>query len=61
MKYESGNILQGIRNADLVCRDCRHKFDDSVMLGNTSKCEEYTLKPVSVLSGGNCLMFEKRD
>ena len=61
MKYESGEILQGIRNSQLVCKDCVHVLDDSELLRNTSKCKVFQqLKPVSVLCGGNCLEYQKR-
>ena len=59
MKFEDGNVLEGIRNGQLVCADCKHRFDDSKKLRNTAICEEYPLKPISVLCGGNCLKYER--
>lgn len=43
-----------ITNEDLVCRDCIYKLDDSVILGNTSRCKRYPWKPDKVSLGGEC-------
>ena len=43
-----------IKNENLVCKDCRKKYDDTNMPCNTSKCEAYEIKPNKVLNGGNC-------
>lgn len=43
-----------ITNANLVCKDCKKRFDDTERFGNTSKCEAFISKPNSVLKGGNC-------
>lgn len=48
-----------ITNNDLICKDCMFKFDDSQVLGNTSKCEVFESKPNKVLLGGNCNDYEK--
>ena len=48
------SCMKRITNDDLVCKDCIHKLDDSVKLGNTSACEVYELKPGKVLLGGEC-------
>ena len=48
-----------ITNKELVCKDCKHKYDDSKVLGNTSRCEMYESKPNKVLLGGNCDEFER--
>lgn len=61
MKREHGNILNGISNDDMVCKDCKHKLDDSVMRGNASKCKRFDIKPVRVFLGGNCLEHERGD
>ena len=47
-----------IKNKDLVCKDCRKKYDDTDMPCNTSKCEAYTMKPSEVLDGGECIEYE---
>lgn len=47
-----------IKNENLVCKDCRKKYDDSEMPCNTSKCEAFDMKPDKVLDGGDCDEFE---
>lgn len=49
-----------ITNNDLVCKDCLQRLDDSILFGNTSRCEHYTIcKPLEVLDGGNCDEYVK--
>lgn len=48
-----------ITNDDLVCKDCRNRFKDEVIPGNTSKCTKYKIKPDEVLDGGKCIKYEK--
>lgn len=48
-----------IKNENLVCKDCRKKYDDTDMPCNTSKCEAYIIKPDTVLDGGDCNEYEK--
>lgn len=48
-------------NQDLMCRDCLFQWDDSKILGNTSRCQEYPLKPNQVLKGGSCTKYQKKD
>jgi hypothetical protein len=43
-----------IRNSDLICKDCILRFDDSEILGNTSKCEMYDSKPNEIINGNGC-------
>ena len=43
-----------ITNADLICRDCIYRLDDSIILGNTSRCKRYPWKPDKVSLGGEC-------
>ena len=47
-----------IKNENLVCEDCRKKYDDTNMPCNTSKCEAYEMKPNKVLNGGDCDEYE---
>lgn len=47
-----------ITNEDLVCKECKYKYDDTIKLGNTSRCEKYESKPNKVLLGGNCDEYE---
>ncbi len=46
--------MRRITNNDLVCKTCIYKFDDTVKLGNTSRCEIYDVKPNDVLLGEDC-------
>lgn len=52
------NCFRRITNKELVCKDCKYKYDDSKVLGNTSRCEVYESKPNQVLLGGNCDEYE---
>lgn len=47
-----------ITNKDLICKNCRKKYDDTNMPCNTSKCEAFDMKPNEVLDGGDCIEFE---
>lgn len=45
----------GTHNNTLVCKDCLLRYDDSIIYGNVTKCEEYPVhKPQEVLNGGKC-------
>lgn len=58
-KFENDKLkFELIRNADLVCKDCRYKFDDTNMPCNVSKCRIYMEKPSTVIDGGNCDSYE---
>lgn len=60
-KFENDELkMVQIKNKDLVCKDCRSKFDDTNIPANTSKCEKYDLKPDEVLDGGKCIEFEAK-
>lgn len=52
-RYESeGKGIVRITNKDLVCKDCMYRYDDSVIFGNTSRCDFYPArKPNSILKG----------
>lgn len=50
----------GISNKDLVCKDCEFAIDDSKVLGNVSRCEEFKVKPVDVLLGGECDSYKRQ-
>jgi len=51
--------MKHITNNDLVCKDCIYRIDDSIVLGNTSECETFDLKPNKVLTGGKCDEYVK--
>ena len=51
--------VSAITNADLVCRDCIYRLDDSERLGNTSQCKRYISKPNQVLLGRDCEEYRK--
>lgn len=48
-----------VTNKQLVCKDCKLRFDDTVKFGNTSKCKCYAVKPSKVLLGGSCNEYKK--
>lgn len=49
-----------VTNDDLTCWNCVFAFDDSKKMGNTSKCEKYSMKPSEIVAGGECeLKVEK--
>lgn len=50
-----------IKNENLVCKDCRKRYDDTDMPCNTSKCGAYVIKPDEVLDGGECAEHEKEE
>lgn len=50
-----------IKNENLVCKDCRNKYDDTDMPCNTSKCEIFEIKPDEVLDGGDCNEYNKEE
>ena len=47
-----------IKNKDLVCKDCKKRYDDTSMPSNTSKCEAFVAKPNAILDGGDCNEYE---
>lgn len=49
-----------IKNENLICKDCRKKYDDTELPCNTSKCEAFDMKPDEVLDGGDCTEYEKK-
>lgn len=51
--------MRRITNDDLVCKDCKFKYDDAVILGNTSKCAIYESKPNKVILGKECDEYMK--
>ena len=53
--------MKRITNDDLICKDCEFVFDDSIQLGNTSKCEKYKIKPNKVLLGGDCIEYKIKE
>lgn len=60
IKSEARSVTR-ITNSLLKCRDCKFRLDDSKVLGNTSRCKQYYLKPNQVLKGGDCPKYEKED
>lgn len=50
-----------ITNNDLICKDCKFMYVDTVELGNTSMCEKFNVKPVKVLLGGDCDEHETQE
>lgn len=60
IKSEARTVTR-ITNSLLKCKDCRFKLDDSKILGNTSRCMQYPLKPNQVLKGKDCLKYKKEN
>lgn len=60
LKSESLGMVR-ITNKDLQCKDCKYKRDDSVIFGNTSKCDVFpVMKPRGVLKGSSkCDSYDK--
>lgn len=48
-----------IKNVNLVCRDCKKRYDDTELPCNTSKCEAFKMKPSEIFDGGDCIEYEK--
>ena len=58
-RYESeARACRRITNADLICKDCIYALDDSVILGNTSRCKRYSWKPSTVKAGRDCEYYQ---
>ena len=54
--------MRRITNNDLVCKDCLYRYDDTEILGNTSRCEMYEeCKPNDVIDGGPCDLYDKEE
>lgn len=51
--------FEPIKNNNLVCKDCKKRYDDTKLPCNTSKCETFKLKPSEVFDGGDCIEYEK--
>lgn len=60
IKSEARSVTR-ITNSLLKCKDCRFKLDDSKILGNTSQCRQYLIKPNQVLKGKDCSRYKKED
>lgn len=48
-----------IKNANLVCKDCKKRYDDTELPCNTSKCEAFKMKPSEIFDDGDCIEYEK--
>ena len=60
VKSEARAIVR-VSNDNLVCKDCLMRYEDSVILGNTSRCEAYpACKPNQILLGGKCDQYIKQ-
>lgn len=58
-KFKNDELsFKQITNEDLVCKDCKKKYDDTFMPCNTSKCEAFSMKSGKVLDGGDCNEYE---
>lgn len=50
-----------ITNSMLQCKDCKFRLNDSKILGNTSRCLIFSLKPNQVIKGGDCSKYKKEN
>ena len=58
-KFKNDDLkFEQITNKDLICKDCKKRYDDTNMPCNTSKCEAFNVKPNEVLDGGDCIEYE---
>lgn len=53
--------FNAIKNKDLICKDCKKKYDDTDLPCNTSKCEAFAEKPAEIFDGGDCIEYEKEE
>lgn len=58
-KIKSEQTMRRITNDSLICKNCLLRMNDTVIFGNTSRCEQFPAKPVEVLIGGGCEFFIK--
>lgn len=60
-KFKKDELSFGlITNDDLVCKDCKNKYEDKSMPCNTSKCVKFEIKPDEVLDGGECIEYDRK-
>lgn len=53
--------IEPIKNKDLICSDCKKKYDDTELPCNTSQCEAFDVKPNEIFDGGDCIEYEKEE
>ena len=59
-KWEKDDLqFKPITNASLVCKDCRFRYEDVLVRGNTSHCDKFEWKPLDVLNGGDCEAYKQ--
>lgn len=61
IESEARSVMR-ISNDQLVCKDCKFRWDDSEIFGNTSQCGKFPnySKPVGVVfHGENCPEYQK--
>ena len=51
--------FERITNENLKCKDCKFRYEDILIFGNTSKCAKFEWKPLDVLNGGDCEAYEQ--
>lgn len=61
-KFKNDNMkVEPVKNDDLICKDCKKKYDDTDLPCNTSQCEAFAVKPDEVFDGGDCIEYEKEE
>ena len=58
-KFKNDKLkFEQVKNKDLICKDCRKKYDDTELPCNTSKCKAFNVKPNEIFNGGDCIEYE---
>ena len=61
-KFKNDELkFKQIKNEDLICKNCKKRYDDTNMPCNTSKCEAFNMKPIEVFDGGDCIEYENEE
>lgn len=61
-KFKNDHMkVEPVKNDDLICKDCKKKYDDTDLPCNTSQCEAFAVKPDEVFDGGDCIEYEKEE
>lgn len=59
-KFKNDQLkIEPVKNEDLICKDCKNRYDDSELPCNTSQCEAFDIKPDEVFDGGDCIEYEQ--
>jgi len=48
-----------VKNENLICKDCKKRYDDLDVPSNVNRCEAFYNKPDEIFDGGDCIEYEK--